>query len=43
MPELSSAGLAGKLWAALNADNRVSLYVCVGGDEVIINKYEEEA
>ena len=43
VPELSSAGLAGKLWAALNADNRVSLYVCVGGDEVIINKYEEEA
>lgn len=43
VPELDSAGLAGKLWAALNADNRVSLYVCVGGDEVIINKYEEEA
>ena len=25
--------------AALDADNRVSLYVCVDGNEVIINKH----
>ena len=41
MPELDAAALAGRLWAALNEDNRVSLYVSVGGEEVIINKWEE--
>lgn len=43
VPELSAAALAESLWAALDEGNRVSLYVCVDGDEVIINKYEEEA
>ena len=43
MPELDAVKLAEKLWDALNEDNRVSLYVCVGGMEVIINKYGEEA
>ena len=43
VPELSAAALAERLWAALDEGNRVSLYVCVDGDEVIINKYEEEA
>ena len=43
VPELGAAALAEKLWAALDGDNRVSLYVCVGGEEVIINKYGEEA
>lgn len=43
IPELDAAELAEKLWGALNAENRVSLYVCVDGKEVMINKYEEEA
>ena len=43
VPELSAAALADKLWASLNEDNRVSLYVCVDGKEAIINKYGEEA
>ena len=43
VPELGARALADKLWSALNADNRVSLYVCVDGEEVIINKYEEDA
>ena len=43
IPELDAVKLAEKLWDALNEDNRVSLYVCVGGMEVIINKYGEEA
>ncbi len=43
VPELAAAELAEKLWAALDSANRVSLYVCVDGDEVIINKYGEEA
>ena len=32
--------LADALWAALDTDNKVSLYVEVGGESVIINKYE---
>ena len=43
VPELDAKALSAKLWGALNADNRVSLYVCVDGEEVIINKYEEDA
>ena len=43
VPELDAAALAEKIWHALNSDNRVSLYVCVGGEEDIINKYGEEA
>ena len=41
--ELGARELADRLWAALDAENRVSLYVCVDGEEVIINKYEEAA
>ena len=43
VPELGARELADRLWAALDAENRVSLYVCVDGEEVIINKYEEAA
>lgn len=43
VPELDAAALAEKIWHALNSDNRVSLYVCVGGEEDIINEYGEEA
>ena len=43
VPELDADALAKKLWGALNAENRVSLYVYVDGKEVMINKYEEEA
>lgn len=43
LPELAARELAERLWDALNAENRVSLYVSVGGEEVIINKYGEEA
>ena len=43
VPELGAAALAERIWAALDGDNRVSLYVCVDGEEVIINKYGEEA
>ena len=42
VPELGPVELAGRLWDALDGDNRVSLYVCVGGVEVIFNKYGEE-
>ena len=38
VPELDARELANRLWNALNADNRVSLYVSVDGDEVILNK-----
>ena len=38
MPELGARELADRLWDALDADNKVSLYVSVDGDEVIINK-----
>lgn len=45
LPEMDAQGLARALWAALDADNRVSLYVSVDGDEIIINKHggEDEA
>lgn len=43
VPELGAMELAERIWSALNADNRVSLYTCVDGVEAIINKYEEEA
>jgi len=39
--ELTAAdakSLADKLWASLDADNRVSLWVSAGGEECIINK-----
>ena len=42
VPELDARALAERLWASLDEDNRVSLYVCVDGEEVIINKYGEE-
>lgn len=38
IPALSARGLAQRIWDALNADNRVSLWVSVGGERVIINK-----
>ena len=43
VPELGARALAERLWASLDEGNRVSLYVCVDGEEVIINKYEEAA
>ena len=42
MPDLDARALAQAVWDALDADNRVSLYVCVDGDEVIINKHGGE-
>ena len=42
VPELDARALAERLWASLDEGNRVSLYVCVDGEEVIINKYGEE-
>lgn len=42
MPDLDAPALAQALWDALDADNRVSLYVCVDGNEVIINKHGGE-
>ena len=42
LPELDARALAERLWASLDEGNRVSLYVCVDGEEVIINKYGEE-
>ena len=38
LPQLGAGELADKLWKALNEDNRVSLYVRVGGESVILNK-----
>ena len=40
LPEKNAQELADALWAALDTDNKVSLYVEVGGESVIINKYE---
>lgn len=42
VPDLDAPALAQALWDALDADNRVSLYVCVDGNEVIINKHGGE-
>ena len=42
MPDLDARALAQAVWDALDEDNRVSLYVCVDGDEVIINKHGGE-
>lgn len=39
VPELEAQELADKLWGALNEDNKVSLYVEIGEESVIINKY----
>ena len=43
VPELDAKALADALWSALNEDNKVSLYVSVDGDEVILNKNVREA
>ena len=43
VPALPAQELAAALWAALDEDNRVSLYVAAAGEEVIINKHGEEA
>ena len=31
------------LWSSLDEDNKISLYVKVGDDEIIVNKYSKEA
>lgn len=31
------------LWSSLNEENKISLYVKVGDDEIIVNKYSKEA
>ena len=38
VPELDAGALADALWSALDGDNKVSLYVSVAGDAVILNK-----
>lgn len=38
LPEADTRELAAGLWDAMNADNKVSLYVCVHGEELILNK-----
>ena len=43
VPELDAKSLADAVWNALDQDNRVSLYVSVDGDEVILNKNVREA
>ena len=42
VPDLDAPALAQAVWDALDKDNRVSLYVCVDGNEVIINKHGGE-
>ena len=42
LEQMSARELADALWNALNEDNRVSLYVCVGGEEVIVNRFVRE-
>ena len=42
VPDMDARALAQAIWDALDKDNRVSLYVCVDGDEVIINKHGGE-
>lgn len=41
IPAMSTRDLAKLLWASLDPDNKVSLYVMAGGTEVIINKNKE--
>ncbi len=43
IPETDARTLADAVWNALDRDNRVSLYVSVDGDEVILNKNVREA
>ena len=43
LPQMGAKELADALWDALNADNRVSLYVCAGGEEVIVNRFVRKA
>lgn len=38
IPETDAATLANRLWDSLDEANKVSLYVCVDGEEIIINK-----
>ncbi len=40
LPQLSAKELSFKIWDALDRDNKVSLYVSVGNDTVILNKYQ---
>jgi IMP cyclohydrolase len=41
VPGLEAEPLAERLWACLDADNRVSLYVAAGAREILINKNKE--
>ena len=43
LPQMDAKTLADALWDALNADNRVSLYVRVGEDEVVLNRFTRKA
>ena len=43
LPQLSAAQLAAAIWDALDADNRVSLYVRVGAQEKVVNRFERKA
>ena len=40
LPELDAEALAAHVWDSLDNDNKVSLYVQVGGESVILNKWE---
>lgn len=42
LTQMTPAELADALWNALDADNRVSLYVCVGGQETLVNRFERK-
>ena len=42
LPQGGAQALASAVWSALDADNRVSLYACVNGEEIILNKFTKE-
>ena len=42
VPAMGARALAERIWASLDPDNKVSLYVMSGGTEVIINKNKED-
>ena len=41
LPQMTAAEYAEAIWNALNADNKVSLYVKLGDEVIIINKHQE--
>ena len=43
LPQMDAQELAGALWDALDADNRVSLYVRVGAEETVMNRFTRKA